>query len=336
MATVVNRGVHIIGGDSAAGAFKQAFPATDRLLVSADILSCGPTPEFSDIQRWREVRLRYLRDLFTDAWEQDFFASPVDLLNNLNRLRHAGPIYVWAGTGVEDQLLIAFVVRLVEHAGGDPLNVHVVQFETLPGRVHLIRGMGELGPQQMLVHPEPRKATEDALAQYKAAWHALTSPTPSQIESFPDSFALPSRHLANAMECMLRKYPQLSSGLNYWDLLILANVKERGPIAARVIGYTMAHDLSGADWVGDSYLFWRLRRMTEGHCTTPLLVLSGATTTMRGTEVTLTSFGEDVLEGRASSFPTNPIHDWVAGVELSSTSSALWFNDNGRIVSATE
>jgi hypothetical protein len=64
----------------------------------------------------------------------------------------------------------------------------------------------------------------------------------------------------------------------------------------------------------------------------PLIEIFGIGTRMRDTEVKLTPFGLDVLEGRASNYPTNPIDDWAAGVRLSSRDGALWFNDNGKLV----
>ena len=42
----------------------------------------------------------------------------------------------------------------------------------------------------------------------------------------------------------------------------------------------------------------------------------------------------DVLEGRASNYPANPIEDWAAGVRLSSRNGRLWFNDGGKLVRA--
>jgi len=53
---------------------------------------------------------------------------------------------------------------------------------------------------------------------------------------------------------------------------------------------------------------------------------------MRETDVKLTPFGTEVLEGRASSYPANPIEDWASGVKLSSASGALWFRQGDRLV----
>jgi hypothetical protein len=53
---------------------------------------------------------------------------------------------------------------------------------------------------------------------------------------------------------------------------------------------------------------------------------------MREVQVALTPFGLEVLEGRASYYPANPIDDWASGVRLSSADGALWFNDRGRLI----
>jgi len=57
---------------------------------------------------------------------------------------------------------------------------------------------------------------------------------------------------------------------------------------------------------------------------------------MRRAEATLTPFGLEVLEGRASSYPVNPVQDWAAGLKLSSSEGSLWFNVGGRIVRVEE
>jgi hypothetical protein len=53
---------------------------------------------------------------------------------------------------------------------------------------------------------------------------------------------------------------------------------------------------------------------------------------MRSTEIRITPFGLDVLEGRASNYPANPIDDYAAGARLSSRDDALWFTEDGRLL----
>lgn len=326
-------GLHIVGGDSAAGCFKQAFASVDRLLIHADYLSCGPIPEWERIEQWKAARLAYLKQWSPEGWDDHPGVARFDLLSNLDRLRDAGPIHVWAGTGVEEQWLIAWIVELVRRVGADMADIRVVQFEHVPGTSHTVLGMGMLRPEQMRVYPEPAALGEAGLAQCRAAWAALASGTPALLAEFSASHAGPNAWLTGAVEHIVRRYPERSSGLNDWETRLLANVAKRGPTVARVIGYTMVgDDLDASDHVSDGYLFWRLCRMADGHCPQPLVRMTGARTSLRGTEVTLSPFGEAVLEGRASSYPANPIHDQIGGVELSSASGALWFSEGDRLV----
>jgi hypothetical protein len=88
------------------------------------------------------------------------------------------------------------------------------------------------------------------------------------------------------------------------------------------------------DLVGDWYLFGRLLRLGSARNPRPLITLSEDQTSIRHTEAVLTPFGAEVLKGRASNYPANPIDDWAAGVRLSSEGGALWFNDGGKLIRA--
>jgi hypothetical protein len=101
------------------------------------------------------------------------------------------------------------------------------------------------------------------------------------------------------------------------------------------VGETIGKHWGEHDPVGDLFLFARLMRLCGTDMRKPLLEPFGPGTNMRNTEVKLTPFGLEVLEGRASNYPTNPIEDWAAGVRLSSRDGNLWFNDNGTLVRAS-
>jgi hypothetical protein len=118
----------------------------------------------------------------------------------------------------------------------------------------------------------------------------------------------------------------------WWDFTLLTEVRSHGPKAARVIGHTIGDFWDDADLVGDLYLFGRLLRLGDPQLPAPLLEISGDRANMRDVQVALTPFGLDVLEGKASNYPANPIDDWAAGVKLSSADGALWFNEGGRLM----
>jgi hypothetical protein len=322
-------GLHIVLGDVAGGIFTRVFFARDRLLIDQDVLSCGPTPRCTDPAAWTKLRHDFWTS-FVPGNVHEHVHSRFNLLDNAKRLADAERVHVWAGTGVSEQLFIAFVVHLVKLVGGDPERIALVQFE-MAGKKRVI-GLSELDEAQFREAPEPRAMSVDETQVYLNAWDALTSPDPAALASFAREHPEASRWLKLAMQLMTRRFPDKRSGLTYWDHALLSRVKKRGPGVSQVIGFTMAETFEQGDLVGDWFLFGRMLRMASDVNPRPLITVSGDQLSIRSTETEVTPFGEEVLKGAASNFPTNPIHDWAAGVKLSSTEGALWFNDGGRLV----
>lgn len=324
-------GIHVILGDSAGGIFTRVFRARDRLLIDQDVLSCGPTPKCDDLRVWNALRHDYWTSLIRGG-ENEHVPAPYNLVSNVERLRDAERIHVWTATSLSEQLFAARVVSLVDLVGADPARISLVQFETLRDRHARILGMGELNEEHMSDHPKPEPLLDTTLADYRAAWSALTSADPTMFERFASDRPTANAWLRQAMKLMTLRFPDIRTGLNHWDFTLLAKAQQNGPRAARVIGATMAAQWEEGDLTGDSYLFGRLLRLGNERLPKPLLTLTGDKTSMRNTEVALTAFGEAVHDGREANYPTNPIEDWAAGVKLSSTGGVVWFNDGGKVV----
>ncbi len=324
-------GLHILLGDSAGGIFTRVFFAQDRLLIDHDVLSVGPTPPCTDLAAWRKLRFEYWSS-FVSGDSGEHVESRFNLVDNAARLADAECIHIWAGTGVSEQLFIAFVVHLVKLVGGDPTRLALVQFETLGNR--RVMGLGELDEAQMRAAPESRPMPDEVSQLYLNAWAALTSPNPMLLAGFAREYPEAGRWLKLAMQLMTRRFPDKRNGLSYWDHALLARVEARGPEVSRIIGYTMTETFVLGDLVGDWYLFGRLLRMADARNPMPLLTLTGDQMSIRHTEAALTPFGRAVLKGAASNYPTNPIDDWGAGVRLTSAEGALWFNDGGKLIKA--
>jgi hypothetical protein len=324
-------GIHIILGDSAGGIFMRVFRARERLLIDQDVLCCGPTPKCDDLRAWSALRLDYWMNLVPGG-ESGHIPAPNNLVSGVERLRGDETIHVWAATSLSEQLFIAHVVRLVDLVGADPTRIALVQFESLRNRRARILGMGELNEESMSDHPKPQQLSDATRADYRAAWSALTSEDPTAIERFAADRPNANAWLKQAMRLMLRRFPDKRTGLTHWDHKLLSITRKHAPRAARIIGAAITDDMEDADLTGDWYLFGRLQRLGDERLPQPLLKLTGDKTSMRNAEVALTPFGEAVLDGTASNYPTNPIDDWAGGVRLSSANGAVWFNDGERIV----
>jgi len=326
-------GVHVILGDSAAGIFHRVFHPGDRLVVDRDVLSCGPTPLCEKPKAWCEMRRAFWSSVAPGSAPEPE-ASDFGLLGESERLRAAEQVTIWAATGLSEQLFIAHVIHRAEEWGVDATRIHLVQFETLRNRAARVLGTGELNERNMGEHPERTPISGTALRNYRAAWGALTSPDPALIERFGESHPSATAWLKHAMQPLLRRFPDKRSGLPWWDFALLSNVRAHGPKAARVIGYAMVDTWDDADLVGDFYLFGRMLRLGDPGLPAPLLKITGDRTNMRDVQVALTPFGLDVLEGKVSSYPTNPIDDWASGVKLSSADGVLWFSEGGKLIPA--
>lgn len=255
-------------------------------------------------------------------------------MDSVPKLAEADRITIWAATGLSEQLFIASACNLIATVSVPLERVELVQFEHLPNRRARVIGMGELNEEHMRNHPGATVIEQSAFANFLALWDTLTSPDPRGIEGFPNKNPSASTWAQDAMRLMLRRFPDVSSGLPHWDFRLLAHVHTHGPRAVRVIGYTMTENWDDGDHIGDHYLFGRMLMMGAETLPKPLIKVTGDTSNMRTTEVELTPFGRDVLEGRASNFPTNPIEEWVAGVQLSSSRGPLWFRDGERLVAS--
>lgn len=322
--------LNLILGDSAGGTFRVTFGRGENLLVDPDVLSCGPTPRRSDLEAWRVLRSKYWTDLVPGMFENSETWTN-DVLENVPKLSDADRIVIWAATGLTEQLFIASVCNLISIANVPLDRVELVQFESVPNRRARVIGVGELNEALLRNHPAAVPISQGVFGSYLAAWDAVTSPDPRAVESFAENHAPAGEYLKDAMRLMLRRFPDVRTGLAHWDFRLLAHVREHVPSVARVIAYSMTENWNDADLVGDYYLFGRLLRMGAENLPMPLLELKGDKSNMRTTEVQITPFGLDVLDGRASNFPVNPIEEWAAGVQLSSSRGPLWFRDGDRL-----
>jgi hypothetical protein len=75
-----------------------------------------------------------------------------DFLATVLGLQDADSVVVWLGIGVAEQLLLAWVVRLIGFSGSQA-QVSVVQFTRVGKRDMDVWGLGLLPPDQIQEHP---------------------------------------------------------------------------------------------------------------------------------------------------------------------------------------
>ena len=311
----LGRALHVVGTESAAGSLQVALDlARDRILINEDEIACDLAPATDDLALWRSTREGFIRDKY--GWPtfsfDDYAAN--GLLANRNRLGREDPVVVWAGVGLPDQLLLAWVVFLFDCLRLGPSTLRVVQFEALGPRKPVI-GVGELSSDNIREYsPPPRRLDAPELDELRTVWRVYTSSDPAALSNYVAG-ASPLPILHRAVGALVDRYPDIETGLGVWDERLLRYTLERGPLSARVIGSTLGHGET-LDRVGDVYLFRRLVALGNADLAAPLISIAGNARSMREYKVSLTAFGEKVLAGQANSVRTNGIDDWIGGVHL--------------------
>lgn len=328
--------MNIVHGDSAAGAFKAALLIHDNdLLVFRDVLSCGPSEEFSDIKKWRYLRLSFWNDVCshiceamppTEKMQRDFY-------NNFSTCISATECKLWIGTGLSDQLLLAFIVHLFQALHLDFNKFSVVQFEKMRTNTsgdQPVQGLGLLKPGQIRKHPAPHTLNKEQVRYANSAWEAFVGTYPEQYIQFmaAKNGVMPLLH--HAMSSIFYRYPHATNGLSRFDENLLKNTSLHGPKATKVIGYTLGDDLRELDLVGDWYLFSRLKNLASPQIKYPLVTMNSHNRPMRETEVQITEFGKLALNRKVIVFNENGLNDWVGGVHLDSKN--IWVRKEKRLI----
>jgi hypothetical protein len=325
--------LHIVLGGSAGGTMNQVLrPHRGRRLVGEDELACGPAPAMDDLELWRAIREWFLNRVYRANGMEFSFDGYDDsgLLMNASSLGEEEEIVVWVGTGLPDQLNLAWTVFLCDGYGVDIAKLRLIQFEQHKARP--IRSMGELNPDIIRDHcPPPRALTDIELEELRRAWRVYTSNDPAALMDYAAGTS-PLRFLHEGLSAVLLRYPDRRSGLGVIDETPLRNVKRFGQKPIRLVAEAMIRNESPDHW-DHLYVFYRLLRMAD--LETPLLTLTGRPQFVFAIpppqrltvihkmicdgEVKLTPFGEAVLAGEANSVHENGIQDWIGGVHLSDT-----------------
>lgn len=333
--------MNIVNGDSAAGAFRQAYHLPrEAILVFRDVLSCGELRQYTEMEQWGNYRTRYWSSLMEEhgfgAISEDD-KMPRDLYQHLDELKAEEEIHLWLGCALSDQLLLVFVVMLFNRYGLNFEKLYIHQYQKNCKDL-IVVGVALLNPDDIkALAPQPYTLNSDEIKYCLTAWEAVTSSTPGMLLELLADKAPAMPLLCKALKNFIYRYPDIARSLSRFDEIILKHVHEHAPNAARIIGYTLAHDMrpgqSGdchaLDMVGDIYLFSRLKRLAK--LSEPLISLNVVNASMRETSVNITEFGSDVLAGRRNTVEVNGIDDWVGGVCLRENNR--WFRDDEMVVS---
>ena len=157
----------------------------------------------------------------------------------------------WLGTGLADQLTLAWMPQMLCMVGGRPEALRVVQFErTASGAVSPTVAI--LNRDEIRYHPAPLGVGSASLAYLDDVWSAPSHPG-RWADPLPGCYPPPAPPPCAALGKMLFGYPDLRSGVNRYDTQLLVSTKTDGPTVARVIASAMkAFFFEQDECVGDN------------------------------------------------------------------------------------
>jgi Domain of unknown function (DUF1835) len=332
----VSRAIHVTYGDSAL-AEGHGIP-WDNVVPLRDSLDSGPLREMRDLASWRSARLAFWEGMDRGLGQprrrrresQEWMRYGA--LGEPDRLNHAEEVVLWLGTGLSDQLTLTWMPQLLRLLAVSLEKLRVVQFvRTANGKATL--GVGVLRADEFRAAPAKRAIDGAELAYLDEVWKSVTAPDPGALlRLLGDDVRSTLPWLTAAMPRLLWRYPGIRTGVNRFEERLLANTRDHGPRAVQVIVQSMRDSWHEEDWVGDNWLWWRLKRLADPALPHPAVAVTGDGTTMARTEVHLTSTGGRIVNAESNFLALNGIDDWVGGVHLDSRAGNVWFYGDGTLV----
>lgn len=316
------------------------------MCIAEDDLSCGPLLSLEDPDQFRKLRRCFWqtkgRMVSNDWQDQDIPFIPLNTLDgSSDLLRSAERVYLWLGTTLREQLVLAWVVSLFKALGIGTGAIQLLELRSPKPSTN--RSIATLNGEKIRQTATWRQPAEEELACYESAWRAVSNPSPEELIAICATTSQFPAPLDAALRALLARYPDKLIGLNYWDRLILGSCRTTRRKSSMVIGSAMYAGFQAGtpDWPDHEYLFARLTGFSdaaEQPVEHPMVNFFGDPLStdgelrMRSTEATIAKTGRSVLAGEANHVALNGIDDWVGGVHLKAHSGSPWLFDGQTLV----
>ncbi len=293
-----------------------------------DDLSIGPliSPDKSD--KWVDIRRGYKKKLYGDA------ALPViDIYPNIRtciQRNNPTPIVIWCGLDYREQLNIGCILFILESLRIHNLQVYapIISDKLFNGTI--AASMYLVATDKIRQKVELQLISSGEKSCLRDLWMTVCSSNPQNINDFLSKEFEPGHIMGWHQKSIVRRFPNAKTGLNFFDLEILRYVSKKGPKMRLVIGYILADCMDRYDYVGDWYIFYRLKRMVDPQLDQPLLKLEGDLCDWKTLMVCLTDVGKDVLDKNQNFCHINKVTDEVGGIMLSKENA--WCYDGEKLV----
>ncbi|MEA2583258.1 MAG: hypothetical protein QOF33_1343 [Thermomicrobiales bacterium] len=313
--------LHVTNGDSAAELIAGSG-LSETVLPWRDVLHEGPIPAGLSLDELRDVRARFIADRGWGSYAR-VRADLAQRDETLAAFREHEEVVLWFEHDIYDQLQLLQILDWFAGQTRGATALSLICIGTFPD-VAPFHGLGQLTAAQIAsLFPTRRPVSTEQLNLARAAWTAIRSSDPTDVERIirGDTRSLP--FLRQALIRFLEEYPGLRGGLSRTERQALEELctDNRTPVEL----FRASVDREERPFLGDLTFWTQLRGLAAGSF--PLLApLDG--TRLAGhpkdqdpahfahQPFAVTDQGRAVVAGEADQVMLNGIDRWLGGVHL--------------------
>ena len=245
---------------------------------------------------------------------------PVSLTGNefIKIMKQCDDVIVWVSLGFNEQLLLAFLVRLFTRYSLPLEKIKVRKIETYlyNGKPEDIFNIGMVPPEGLKEAPVPTPLQQVEIDLLIQGWDAITSPTPEKMEAYLS--LPPTTHFQKGLKDFQNRFPSSKTGLNRCQTELLeAYPLDQSSVSANFLWCTVigkGRDKGRFDGVHDGYVIWHLMQMTNVYASRPAFMMTNPYT--REHQISLTDYGCALLDGKANWMDENAVDYYVGGIHV--------------------
>ncbi|PEL09839.1 DUF1835 domain-containing protein [Bacillus sp. AFS017336] len=300
---------HIVNGDVVGGKI-QAL--NGNINVWREMYDFGPlSNEWSLEETYRkraeffEQKLQIPADFFIENCQKQY-----RLLNELSRTEE---VVLWFEHDRYDQVTILYLLTELSSLGFQKISmVSINEYEGFDP----FHGLGQLSSEQLIeLLPTKQEMTTEQIEEACAGWKAYRSESLEELDKFiQECHSLP--FLKQALLRHKTYFPSSQNGLNEVECLALSMINE-GINTFAVLFNKLVRQRTN-DGLSDLYFAAILNELMKGDY--PLISSNSELPSYKQhnpkAKIDLTSWGLDVLNGKANRIHLNGIDWWVGGVHL--------------------
>ena len=322
--------LHITNGDGAANLLKNSSIAGD-VLPWRDPMHHGPFP-LGRLDTVSKIRAHYLGgDDQSDA-ERDFRLRDT----HLRGFRNYDTVTLWFEHDLLDQLQIVQILDWFADQDLKGTALRMVCIDSFQG-IDPFRGLGQLTPAQIgTLDGSGACVTPDQMDLAKTVWDAFRSENPLDLETVLQGDLGPLPFLKTALQRHFMEYPWSQTGLTRSESQLLALARDG--VNSPVDLFVQNMDLEDAFFMGDWPTFRIIGTLCQGGLLTSPEPFRHPSfdpddrKRFRDQRLSLTPYGQQVLDGQANAFAAMPRDMWLGGVHLHSDKPMwTWDADANRL-----